>query len=105
METSHWISISLKSVRLHSSSRHWGLNYQMKCKLYFDLKRGLSNSPFLFLLIPGKLQAMPWISPKREWDLLCSLHEAPVIPVASAPFYHTVFFHLTSIKMHEHSSL
>ncbi len=40
-ETSHWTSSSMDSVPLHSSSRLWDLDFQMKCKIYFHLKRGL----------------------------------------------------------------
>ncbi len=41
METSHWTSSNMDSVPLHSSSRLWDLDFQMKCKIYFHLKRGL----------------------------------------------------------------
>ncbi len=56
--TSHWTSRNMDSVPLHSSSRLWDLDFQMKCTIYFNLKRGLwtlSNSPVLFLLSPGKM--------------------------------------------------
>ncbi len=36
VKTSHW-----NSVPLHSSSRLWDLDFQMKCKIYFNLKRRL----------------------------------------------------------------
>ncbi len=39
--TSHWTSSNMDSVPLHSSSRLWDLDFQMKCKIYFHLKRGL----------------------------------------------------------------
>ncbi len=41
VETSHWTSSNMDSVPLHSSSRLWALDFQMKCKIYFHLKRGL----------------------------------------------------------------
>ncbi len=41
VETSHWTSSYMDSVPLHSSSRLWDLDFQMKCKIYFHLKRGL----------------------------------------------------------------
>ncbi len=41
VETSHWTSSNMDSVPLHSSSRLWDLDFQMKCKIYFHLKRGL----------------------------------------------------------------
>ncbi len=41
VETSHWTSSNMDSVPLHSSSRLWDLDFQMKCKMYFHLKRGL----------------------------------------------------------------
>ncbi len=41
VETSHWTSSNMDSVPLHSSSRLWDLDFQMKCKIYFSLKRGL----------------------------------------------------------------
>ncbi len=41
VETSHWTSSNMDSVPLHSSSRLWDLEFQMKCKIYFHLKRGL----------------------------------------------------------------
>ncbi len=41
VETSHWTSSNMDSVPLHSSTRLWDLDFQMKCKMYFHLKRGL----------------------------------------------------------------
>ena len=41
VETSHWTSSNKDSVPLHSSSRLWDLSFQMTCKNYFHLKRGL----------------------------------------------------------------
>ncbi len=58
VETSHWTSSNIDSVPLHSSSRLWDLGFQMKCNIYFHLKRGLwtmSNSPVLFLHSSGKM--------------------------------------------------
>ncbi len=39
VETSHLTSSNMDSVPLHSSSRLWGLDFQMKCKMHFHLKR------------------------------------------------------------------
>ncbi len=47
-ETSHWTLSSLDSVPLHSSSRLWDLDFQMKSKIYFHLKRGLWTTEFFF---------------------------------------------------------
>ncbi len=44
VETSHWTSSNMDSVPLHSSSRLWDLDFQMKCKIYFHLKRGLCTT-------------------------------------------------------------
>ncbi len=41
VETSHWTSSNMDSVSLLSSSRLWDLDFQIKCKIYFYLKRGL----------------------------------------------------------------
>ncbi len=41
LETSDWTSSNMDSVPLHSSSRLWDLDFQMKCTIYFHLKRGL----------------------------------------------------------------
>ncbi len=41
VETSHWTSSNIDSVPLHSSSRLWDLDFQIKCKIYFHLERGL----------------------------------------------------------------
>ncbi len=41
VETSHWTSSNMDSVPHHSSSRLWELDFQIKCKIYFHLKRGL----------------------------------------------------------------
>ncbi len=41
VETSHWTSSNMDSVPIHSSSRLWDLDFKMKCKIYFHLKRGL----------------------------------------------------------------
>ncbi len=48
VETSHWTSSNMDSVPLHSSSRLWDLDFQMKCKIYFHLKRGLWATEFFF---------------------------------------------------------
>ncbi len=53
VETSHWTSSNMDSVPLHSSSRLWDLDFQMKFKIYFHLKRGLWTTEF-FLHSPGK---------------------------------------------------
>ncbi len=41
VKISHWTSSNMDYVPLHSSSRLWDLDFQMKCKIYFHLKRGL----------------------------------------------------------------
>ncbi len=41
VETSHWTSSNVDSVSLLSSSRLWDLDLQIKCKIYFHLKRAL----------------------------------------------------------------
>ncbi len=41
VETAHWTSSNMDSVPLHSSSRLWDLDFQIKCTIYFHLKRGL----------------------------------------------------------------
>ncbi len=41
-------TLDLDSVPLHSSSRLWDLDFQMKCKIYFHLKRGLWTTEFFF---------------------------------------------------------
>ncbi len=41
VETSHWTSSNMDSVPLLSSSRLWDPDLQMKCKIYFNLKRRL----------------------------------------------------------------
>ncbi len=37
VETSHWTSSNMDSVSLHSSSRLWDLDLQIKCTIYFNL--------------------------------------------------------------------
>ncbi len=56
-ETSHWTSSNLYSVSLHSSSRLWTLISKWNAKFTLIWKEDfgpLSNSPGIFLLIPGK---------------------------------------------------
>ncbi len=58
VETSHWTSSNMDSVPLHSSSRLWDLNFQIKCKIYFNLKRGLwttEQKSSYFSLSQGKM--------------------------------------------------
>ncbi len=58
VKTSHWTSSNMESVPLHSSSRLWDLDFQMKCKIYFHLKRGLwttEQQSVPFLHSPGKM--------------------------------------------------
>lgn len=38
------ITLDLDSMPLHSSSRLWDLDFQMKCKIYFHLKAGLCTT-------------------------------------------------------------
>ncbi len=61
VETSHWTSSNMDSVPLHSSSRLWDLDFQIKCNIYFHLKRGLwtTEQQFKsFLFSPGKMLLM-----------------------------------------------
>ncbi len=39
VETSHWTSSNMDSVPLQSSSRLWDLDFQMKCRIYFNLTK------------------------------------------------------------------
>ncbi len=58
LETSHCTSNNMDSVPLHSSSRLWDLDFQMKCNIYLIWKDDfgpLSNSPVIFLFSPGKM--------------------------------------------------
>ncbi len=48
VETSHWTSSNMDSVPLHSSSRLWDLDFQINCKMYFHLKRGLWTTELFF---------------------------------------------------------
>ncbi len=41
VEASHWTSSNMDSVPLLSSSRLWDPDLQIKCNIYFHLKRGL----------------------------------------------------------------
>ncbi|MEQ2221730.1 hypothetical protein ILYODFUR_018653 [Ilyodon furcidens] len=45
VETSQWTSSSVDSVPLHCSSRIWDIDFQIKCKLYCHLKKGLCSNP------------------------------------------------------------
>ncbi len=58
VETSHWTSSNMDSVPLHSSSRLWDLDLQIKRKWSKEDFGPLSNSPVLFLLSPGKMLLM-----------------------------------------------
>ncbi len=44
VETSHWTSSNMDSVPLHSSSRLWDLDFQIKCNIDFHLKRGFCTT-------------------------------------------------------------
>ncbi len=48
VETSHWTSSNMDSVPLHTSSRFWHLDFQIKCKIYFHLRRGLWTVQLFF---------------------------------------------------------
>ncbi len=71
VKTSHWTSSNMDSVPLHSSSRLWDLNFQMKYKIYFHLKRGLRTTfswrclsvVTLDELTPASVHSL-WSSPK-----------------------------------------
>ncbi len=52
---SHWTSSNMDSVPLHSSYRLWDLDFQMKCKIYFHLKKRTLDHWVLFLHSPGKM--------------------------------------------------
>ncbi len=51
VETLHWTSSNMNSVSLHSSSRLWDLDFQMKYNIYFYLKRGLWTKSAVFPII------------------------------------------------------
>ncbi len=58
VETSHWTTSNVDSVPLLSSSRLWDLDFQIKCKIYFHLKRGHSTTEqqsSFFVFSPGKM--------------------------------------------------
>ncbi len=68
VETSHWTSSNMDSVPLHSFSRLWDLDFQIKCKIYFHLKRGLwttEQQSSFFLHSPGKTLLM--LSLVQKW--------------------------------------
>ncbi len=88
----------LGSVPLHSSSRLWDLNFQMKCKIYFHLKRGLwttEQQSCYFPFSPGKMLLtlylfQKWLgSPFPEdvwaWWLLIALTPASDHSLRSSP--------------------
>ncbi len=64
VETLHWTSSNVDSVPLHSSSRLWDHDFQIKCKIYFHLKRGLWTTEFFLLLSPGKMLLMMFLFQK-----------------------------------------
>ncbi len=60
VETSHGTSSNMDSVPLHSSSRLWDLDFQMKCKIYFHLKRGLSGATVQFFFSLAQVRCFWW---------------------------------------------
>jgi len=58
----------MDSVHLHSSSRLWELDFQIKCNIYFHLKRGLwtteQQSSSYFFLSPCKMLLMMFLFQK-----------------------------------------
>ena len=61
VKTSHWTSSILDSVPLHSSFRLWDLDFLMKCKVYFHLKRRLWTTEQLIFRNPLRLSLI------QEW--------------------------------------
>ncbi len=113
VETSHWTSSNMDSVPLHSSSRLWDLDFQMKCKICFQLKRGLWTTELFFstaqvrrfwrclwfrsglvaLFLKMSERGDSWCTDSSfspllvfESALLDSILKLAVIPVAFAPF-------------------
>lgn len=65
----HWSSNSLESVHLHSFSRQWELDFQIKCKVYCHLRRGLrTNSSVLVFSCSPLLKNLPHILEKALFD-------------------------------------
>ncbi len=98
VETSHWTSSNMDYVPLHPSSRLWDLDFQMKCKIYFHLKRGLWTTEFFFstaqvrrfwrcLWFRSGLVAI-FLKMSERGDSWCtdSSFSLAAIPVACAPF-------------------
>ncbi len=81
VETSHWTSRNMDSVPLHSSSRLWDLDFQMKCKIYFIWKEEFGPLSY-FLHSPGKTLLMlslvqKWLGspfPEDVWAWWLSMH-------------------------------
>ncbi len=73
VETSHWTSSNMDYVSLHSSSRLWDLDFQIKGKIYFHLKRvhwtTKQQSSFFFLLSPGKMLLTMFLF--QKWCFIC----------------------------------
>ncbi len=81
VETSHWTSSNMDSVPLLSSSRLWDLDFQMRCKIYFHLKRGLWTTE--------QQSKVAWCSPFSEdvwaWWLLMHWLQLQFTPCEALP--------------------
>ncbi len=93
VETLHWTSSNMDFVPLHSSSRLWELYFQIKCYIYFHLKRGLwttEKQSSFFLLSPGKMlltmfRFQKWLGSPfpeaiRAWWLLMQFSPCDALP-------------------------
>ncbi len=84
VETSPWTSSNVDSVPLHSSSRLWDLDLQIKCDIYFNLKRGLwtpEQPSCFFILSPVKiLLMMMFLFQKFSWRCLSVVTLDALIP-------------------------
>ncbi len=84
VETSPWTSSNMDSVSLHSSSRLWDLDLQIKCDIYFNLKRGLwtpEQPSCFFILSPVKiLLMMMFLFQNFSWSCLSVVTLDALIP-------------------------
>lgn len=73
LDTSYWIWSSLDPSYLHSSSRLWDLDFQVKLKMYFHLKRGLWTVVQVFFSSSAQVR-LSWRSVWFRSDLAFVVH-------------------------------
>ncbi len=102
VETSHWTSSNNDYVPLHSSSRLWDLDFQIKCKTYFHLKRGLAVIPVVGdIFLPNFFRPVNFAFNMLWYSKICTTHWTAT-PFSNEALWLTLFVEVVNDRLLDH---